>query len=779
MKKYNVTGMSCAACSARVEKAVSSLEGVSACSVNLLTNSMTVEGDVKDEIIIEAVKRAGYGVSGYERKVQNFDEQTGKLKKILVASIILTLILMYFSMGHMVGLPHHSFGGVVQLVLSAAVLILNKRFFISGVKGILNKSPNMDTLVSMGSGISFVYSVYLLAVGETHALYFESAAMILTLITVGKLLEARSKGRTADAVNGLMKLAPEVANVIRDGKEVTVTVDELVIGDIIAIRPGESVPTDAVVISGHGSVDESALTGESIPADKDEGDKVYAGTVNRFGFLKCSVTGLGEDTLLSRIIQTVTDAAAEKAPVQKLADRVSGVFVPVVIALAVITTVSHLLLGELFGYALSRGIAVLVISCPCALGLATPVAVMVGSGVGARRGILFKTATSLEYTGKVKTVALDKTGTVTLGQPTVTDVIQNDTMLLPVAYSLENMSEHPLARAVVSHCEGAQSLDITDFQTLVGNGVTAMCEGKRLYGGNLKFMSEKVKISDEIRAQADGLARQGKTPILFSMGDEYLGMFGIADTIKPDSREAIEKIKRLGIKVVMLTGDNEATASAIGQQAGVSEIRASLLPQDKEKVIKELDAPVMMVGDGINDAPALTRADIGVAIGAGTDIAIDAADVVLMNSSLADVEAAIRLSKRVLRIIKENLFWAFVYNLIGIPLAAGLFGLTLDPMFAAGAMSLSSFCVVTNALRINLFDRKKEKKIMEKTLNIEGMMCPHCEARVRDTLLAIDGVMSAEVSHEKGTAVVTLSKDIAVDVLVSAVEAQGYKTKAL
>ncbi len=769
--------MSCAACSARVEKAVSSVEGVTSCSVNLLTNSMTVEGAVSDEVIIEAVKRAGYGVSGYERKAQNYDEKKNKLKKILIVSVILTLVLMYFSMGHMVGLPHHKYGGVWQLVLSAAVLIINRRFFVSGAKGIINRSPNMDTLVAMGSGISFVYSIYLLLQGETHGLYFESAAMILTLITVGKLLEARSKGRTADAVNGLMSLAPRTANVIRGDKEVTVSVDELVLGDIFVLRPGESVPTDGVVITGSGSVDESALTGESIPSDKAEGDSVFAGTINRSGFLKCSVTKLGEDTLLSRIIQTVTDAAAEKAPVAKLADKVSGIFVPVVIILAVITTVSHLLLGELFSYALSRGIAVLVISCPCALGLATPVAVMVGSGVGARRGILFKTAASLEYTGKVKTVALDKTGTVTLGQPTVTDVIENDDMLLKVAYSLENLSEHPLAKAVVKYCDGEQSLAVTDFEALTGNGVTAMCEGVRLYGGNLRFMKKNVEISEETEKQAAALASQGKTPILFSMGDKYLGMLGIADTIKPDSREAIERIKKLGIKVVMLTGDNEATAKAIGTQAAVSEIRASLLPQDKEGVIKELEGPVMMVGDGVNDAPALTRADIGVAIGAGTDIAIDAADVVLMNSSLMDVEAAIRLSRRVLQIIKENLFWAFVYNLIGIPLAAGLFGLTLDPMFAAGAMSLSSFCVVTNALRINLFDRKKEKKVMEKTLSIEGMMCPHCEARVRDTLLAIDGVMSADVSHEKGTAVVTLSKEIAVDVLVGAVEAQGYKVK--
>ena len=767
--------MSCAACSARVEKAVSSLSGVTSCSVNLLTNSMTVEGSVSDEVIIDAVKRAGYGISGYERKAQTTDEH--KLKKILIVSALLTVILMYFSMGHMVGLPHHSFGGVAQLILSAAVLILNKRFFISGAKGVINRSPNMDTLVAMGSGISFIYSVYLLLQGEAHGLYFESAAMILTLITVGKLLEARSKGKTADAINGLMSLAPQTATVIRDGNEVTVSVEELVLGDIFVIRPGESVPTDAVVVSGNGSVDESALTGESIPADKKEGDRVFAGTVNRFGFLKCSVTGLGEDTLLSRIIQTVTDAAAEKAPAQKLADKVSGVFVPMVIALAVITTLSHLLLGQAFGYALSRGIAVLVISCPCALGLATPVAVMVGSGVAAKRGILFKTAASLEYTGKVKTVALDKTGTVTLGQPTVTDIIKNDDMLEAAAYSLEAMSEHPLARAVVKRCEGVQTLDITDFEALSGNGVTAMWQGKRLYGGSLKFMSQNVEISAKTEAEANALAKQGKTPILFSAGDKYLGMFGIADTLKPDSREAIEKIKRLGIKVVMLTGDNEATAAAIGQEAGVSEIRASLLPQDKERVIKELDGPVMMVGDGINDAPALTRADIGVAIGAGTDIAIDAADVVLMNSSLTDVEAAIRLSRRVLKIIKENLFWAFVYNLIGIPLAAGAFGLTLDPMFAAGAMSLSSFCVVTNALRINLFDRKKEKKIMEKTLKIEGMMCPHCEARVRDTLLALDGVMDADVSHEKGTAVVTLSKDVADDVLVGAVTAQGYKVK--
>ncbi len=829
MKQYNVSGMTCAACAARVEKAVLKVSGVTSCSVSLLTNSMGVEGSASPADIISAVEKAGYGAleKGADQKRsesadQLEDKETPKLRRRLILSVVVTLVLMYFSMGHMMwGWPLPSFFdgnhvamGLVQLLLTIVVMIINRNFFVSGFKSAVHLSPNMDTLVALGASAAFVYSTYALfamtgavtngdhaaVMTYMHEFYFESAAMILTLITVGKMLEARSKGKTTNALKSLISLTPKTACVIRDGKETVIPAADVKKGDIFAVRPGESIPVDGVVIEGESAVNESALTGESVPADKTVGSSVSAATVNQSGFLKCEATRVGEDTALSQIIKMVSDAAATKAPIARIADKVSGVFVPAVIVIAVITTIIWLLVGETSAFALARGISVLVISCPCALGLATPVAIMVGNGVGAKNGILFKTAQSLETTGKVTAVALDKTGTITKGEPQVTDIIPAESIaeneLLEAAYSLEKKSEHPLAAAIVGYAEqnGITAEEVGGFKAVSGGGLYAELSGIKISGGNRRFISESAQIPDNAIKTADELSEQGKTPLFFSKGNAYLGMIAVADVIKPDSPKAISELKNMGIKVVMLTGDNERTANAIGKQAGVDEVVAGVLPDGKESVIKELSKQgrVAMVGDGINDAPALTRADTGIAIGAGTDIAIDSADVVLMNSSLSDVPAAIRLSRATLRNIRENLFWAFIYNVIGIPLAAGawihLLGWQLNPMFGAAAMSLSSFCVVTNALRLNFFklhssrhDRKikhhpkKEKKFMEKTLNIEGMMCGHCEARVKQTLEAIDGVSSADVSHEKGTAVVTLEKDVSDAILKSAVEEQGYK----
>ena len=853
MEQYQVTGMSCAACSSRVEKAVSAVPGVTSCSVSLLTNSMGVEGSASPETIIQAVTDAGYGASlkkSGENKAgsvqPNYDDmlkdtETPKMKKRLIASVVLLIPLMYVSMGHMMWnwpLPsffegNHVAMGLVQLLFTIAIMVINQKFFVNGVKGILHKSPNMDTLVALGSGASFVYSVYALFAmtgaqvagdGEAvmsymHEFYFESAAMILTLITVGKMLEASSKGKTTDALKSLMKLAPKTATVIRDGKEAEVGIEQVRIGDHFVVRPGENIPVDGIVIEGTSAVNESALTGESIPVDKEKGDSVSAATLNQSGFLRCEATRVGEDTTLSQIIQMVSDAAATKAPIAKVADRVSGIFVPAVITIAVVTIIIWLLAGQSIGFALARGISVLVISCPCALGLATPVAIMVGNGMGAKHGIMFKTAVSLEETGKTDIVALDKTGTITSGEPEVTDMVPaegySEEKLLLAALALEQKSEHPLAHAIVRLAQEKQiTCDaVEEFEAVAGNGLTGTQKGVRLTGGNRKFIESRVKIPAEIAKAADSLAEQGKTPLFFAEGEKLIGMIAVADVIKKDSYQAIQELKNMGIHVVMLTGDNERTAKAIGSQAGVDEVIAGVLPDGKEEVVRKLKekGKVTMVGDGINDAPALTRADIGMAIGAGTDIAIDAADVVLMKSRLLDVPAAIRLSRATLRNIHENLFWAFFYNVIGIPLAAGLwypiFGWKLNPMFGAAAMSLSSFCVVSNALRLNLFamyDARKDKKHknhkkqttitkdqnkevkeekeineMKKTMEIKGMMCGHCEARVKKTLEAIEGVTEAVVSHESGTAIVTMSTEVADDVLKSAVEAQDYEVTGI
>ncbi len=855
MEQFNVTGMSCAACSARVEKAVRKVPGVTSCSVSLLTNSMGVKGTASASAIIQAVQEAGYGASPKSAGTAAAsstsadldalaDHETPKLKRRLIASVGFLLVLMYFSMGHMMWgwpLPHwfdgnHVAMGLVQLLLAGIVMVINQKFFINGFKGLLHGAPNMDTLVAMGSMASFVWSTYaLFAMTRAQVdgndemvmhymmeFYFESAAMILTLITVGKMLEARSKGKTTDALKSLMKLAPKTATLLRDGAEVTVGIEQVQKGDIFVVRPGENVPVDGIVLEGTSAVNESALTGESIPVDKAEGDKVSAATTNQSGFLRCQATRVGEDTTLSQIIRMVSDAAATKAPIAKIADTVSGFFVPVVITIAVVTTIVWLLLGRELGYALARGISVLVISCPCALGLATPVAIMVGNGMGAKNGILFKTAASLEAAGRTQIVALDKTGTITKGEPTVTDLLPaegvTEAELLTLAAALERRSEHPLAKAVRAYAD-TQDLDVpevTDFAALPGNGLSAKLGGQSIFAGNASFIQTKLSVPDALRAEAEKLSAQGKTPLFFGGAGRLLGVIAVADTIKEDSPQAIRELQEMGIQVVMLTGDNQRTADAIGRQAGVDAVIAGVLPDGKEAVIRQLQASgkVAMVGDGINDAPALTRADTGIAIGAGTDVAIDAADVVLMNSRLSDVPAAIRLSRATLRNIHENLFWAFLYNTIGIPLAAGVFipfGLTLNPMFGAAAMSLSSFCVVSNALRLNLFDLHstrhdhktknavtlpaaltqpaaeehttasdvKEDPTMKKTLNVEGMMCGHCEARVKKALEALPEVAEAVVSHEAGTAVVTLNADVADDVLKKAVEDQDYKVTGI
>lgn len=859
MEQYNVTGMSCAACSTRVEKAVSRVPGVTSCSVSLLTNSMGVEGGASPQEIIAAVEHAGYGASqkgavtsaandaprGYaasEAEDMLKDRETPILKKRLFYSLGFLAVLMYFSMGTMMwGWPEPSFlagnhvaMGLLQLILTAIVMVINQKFFISGFKSLWHKAPNMDTLVALGSMASFLYSTYALfamtdaqmrgdsmaVMSYMHEFYFESAAMILTLITVGKMLEARSKGKTTDALKSLMKLAPKTAVILQNGQETTVSIDQVKKGDIFVVRPGENIPVDGIVLEGSSAVNESALTGESIPVDKETGDSVSAATVNQSGFLRCEATRVGEDTTLSQIIQMVSDAAATKAPIAKVADRVSGVFVPVVIGISLVTILVWLLAGQSFGFALARGISVLVISCPCALGLATPVAIMVGNGMGAKHGIMFKTAVSLEETGKIDIVALDKTGTITSGEPRVTDILPaegiSEKELLHMACALEAKSEHPLARAILSMAEEQrlEPEEVTQFQALPGNGLSAVWKGKRLSGGNLTFIRTQAEVSDPIRRQAEALAEAGKTPLFFSCGDRLAGVIAVADVMKEDSPEAVRQLQNMGIHVVMLTGDNERTARAIGNQAGVDEVIAGVLPDGKESVIRSLKEKgrVAMVGDGINDAPALTRADIGIAIGAGTDIAIDAADVVLMKSRLSDVPAAIRLSRATLKNIHENLFWAFFYNVVGIPLAAGLWypllGWKLNPMFGAAAMSLSSFCVVTNALRLNFFSmydaskdkkhRKKAKAIsepqtpdatikelskedttMKKTMKIEGMMCGHCEARVKKTLESLAGVTEAIVSHEAGTAVVTFDNEVSDETLKQAVEEQDYKVIAI
>ncbi len=877
MEQYIVTGMSCAACSARVEKAVSGVDGVTSCSVSLLTNSMGVEGSASPDAVIKAVEDAGYGahlknapVSGASSPAAKSmadeemlaDHETPVLKRRLIWSLVFLAVLMYVSMGHMMfnwPMPsffenNHVATGLLEMILAAMIMVINQKFFISGVRGLIHGAPNMDTLVSLGSLASFCYSTFVLfemigaqgagdmsaLMGYMDDLYFESAGTILTLITVGKMLEARSKGKTTDALKSLMKLAPKTAVVERDGAETTVSIDQVRIGDIFVVRPGENIPVDGIILEGSSAVDESALTGESIPVDKEEGDQVSAATINQSGFIRCEAVRVGEDTTLSQIIQMVSDAAATKAPIAKIADRVSGIFVPAVIMIAILTVIIWMAAGQTTGFALARGISVLVISCPCALGLATPVAIMVGNGMGAKNGILFKTAVSLEETGRSQIVVLDKTGTITEGEPVVTDIIPADGVsgeeLLSMAYTLERYSEHPLARAVINKAIGQniKARDAEDFKALPGNGLTAVFDGTELFGGNLSFISDKADIPEALKLKAEELSGEGKTPLYFARGRELIGIIAVADVIKEDSPRAIDELKNMGIKVVMLTGDNERTAKAIGDQAGVDEVIAGVLPDGKERVIRELksEGKVAMVGDGINDAPALTRADIGIAIGAGTDIAIEAADVVLMKSRLSDVPAAIRLSRATLTNIHENLFWAFFYNVIGIPLAAGLwyplFGIKLNPMFAAAAMSLSSFCVVTNALRLNLFDirnTKRDKKrkndiksmkiktdtdsvaeaetdtkdgadinkntdtdididkgkdimketVMTKTINIEGMMCEHCEATVRKALEELSEVDKAEVSHEKGTAVVTLNSEVSDDVLKKAIEDKDYK----
>ena len=830
MKQYNVTGMSCASCVARVEKAVNKVDGVTSCSVNLLTNSMSVDGDVKSSDVISAVEKAGYGASlkgnsSKENKSNDEplkDTETPKLKKRLFSSLVFLLLLMYISMGHMMwGFPlpsilanNHIAMGLIQLLLTGIIMVINQKFFISGFKALIHRSPNMDTLVALGAGASFIFSVYALfamtnaQVNNDMSLvmkymdefYFESAGMILTLITLGKMLESYSKGKTTNAIKGLMNLAPKKATILVDNVEKVVPIEEVKIGDVFVVKPGENIPVDGVVIEGESAVNESALTGESIPVDKTVGDNVSGATVNQSGFIKCKATKVGEDTTLSQIIKMVSDASATKAPIAKVADKVSGVFVPIVISIAVVTIIVWLLCGATFGNALVRGISVLVISCPCALGLATPVAIMVGNGVGAKNGILFKNATSLETTGKVSYALLDKTGTITNGTPVVTDIIPSENYtendLLSYASSLESKSEHPLAKAVVQKAidSNIKTLDTTDFKSLTGNGVSAKINGKTVVGGSVKHISSITNIDENIIKQADDLATKGKTPLLFVMDNRLLGIIAVADVVKSDSPKAIKELQNMGIKVVMVTGDNEKTAQAIAKESGVDEVIAGVLPDGKEKVVTQYKEKgmVAMVGDGINDAPALTRADIGIAIGAGTDVAIDSADIVLMKSKLTDVSGAIRLSRGTLRNIHENLFWAFIYNVIGIPLAAGvwipIFGWTLSPMFGAAAMSLSSFCVVTNALRLNFLNirsskrdrkiknktNKKEKNTMTTILKINGMMCPHCEATVKTALESIDGVTSAEVSHESGTAVVTLSKEVSEDVLKKAVVDKGY-----
>ena len=855
MEQYTVTGMSCAACSARVEKAVKAVPGVTSCSVSLLTNSMGVEGTASASAIVKAVQEAGYGASPKAAAAETpsaeldalADHETPRLKKRLITSLVFLAVLMYFSMGHMMWgwpLPHwfdgnHVAMGLVQLLLAGIVMVINQKFFISGFKGLLHRAPNMDTLVALGSSASFLWSTYaLFAMTRAQVdgndalvmhymmeLYFESAAMILTLITVGKMLEARSKGKTTDALKSLMKLAPQTATLLREGAEVTVPVAQVKKGDLFVVRPGENIPVDGLVLEGSSAVNESALTGESIPVDKAAGDKVSAATTNQSGFLKCEATRVGEDTTLAQIIRMVSDAAATKAPIAKIADTVSGFFVPAVISISVLTTLVWLLLGREFGYALARGISVLVISCPCALGLATPVAIMVGNGLGARNGILFKTAASLEAAGRTQIVALDKTGTITSGEPRVTDILPaegvSESELLTLAASLEQKSEHPLAKAVLGYAETETIAcpDVTDFAALPGNGLSARLDGMEIYGGNAEFIAAKASVPAELQAEAARLAAEGKTPLFFGGAGRLMGVIAVADTLKEDSPRAIRELQNMGIRVVMLTGDNQRTADAIGRQAGVDEVIAGVLPDGKEAVIRRLqqNGKVAMVGDGINDAPALTRADTGIAIGAGTDVAIDAADVVLMNSRLSDVPAAIRLSRATLRNIHENLFWAFIYNIIGIPLAAGVFipfGLTLNPMFGAAAMSLSSFCVVSNALRLNLFDlhstkhdRKpksaalpaapvqpaaaentaepvsapvvKEDNAMKKTLHVEGMMCCHCEARVKKALEALPAVDAAVVSHEAGTAIVTLNAEVSDADLKKAVEDQDYKVTGI
>ena len=855
MEQYTVTGMSCAACSARVEKAVKAVPGVTSCSVSLLTNSMGVEGTASASAIVKAVQEAGYGASPKDAAAETpsaeldalADHETPRLKKRLIASLVFLAVLMYFSMGHMMWgwpLPHwfdgnHVAMGLVQLLLAGIVMVINQKFFISGFKGLLHRAPNMDTLVALGSSASFLWSTYalfamtraqvdgndVLVMHYMMELYFESAAMILTLITVGKMLEARSKGKTTDALKSLMKLAPQTATLLREGAEVTVPIAQVKKGDLFVVRPGENIPVDGLVLEGSSAVNESALTGESIPVDKAAGDKVSAATTNQSGFLKCEATRVGEDTTLAQIIRMVSDAAATKAPIAKIADTVSGFFVPAVISISVLTTLVWLLLGREFGYALARGISVLVISCPCALGLATPVAIMVGNGLGARNGILFKTAASLEAAGRTQIVALDKTGTITSGEPRVTDILPaegvSESELLTLAASLEQKSEHPLAKAVLAYAETETIAcpDVTDFAALPGNGLSARLDGMEIYGGNAEFIATKASVPAELQAEAARLAAEGKTPLFFGGAGRLMGVIAVADTLKEDSPRAIRELQNMGIRVVMLTGDNQRTADAIGRQAGVDEVIAGVLPDGKEAVIRRLQesGKVAMVGDGINDAPALTRADTGIAIGAGTDVAIDAADVVLMNSRLSDVPAAIRLSRATLRNIHENLFWAFIYNIIGIPLAAGVFipfGLTLNPMFGAAAMSLSSFCVVSNALRLNLFDlhstkhdRKpksaalpaapvqpaaaentaepvsapvvKEDNAMKKTLHVEGMMCCHCEARVKKALEALPAVDEAVVSHETGTAIVTLNAEVSDADLKKAVEDQDYKVTGI
>ena len=834
MERYNVSGMSCAACSSRVEKAVSSLPGINSCNVSLLTNSMTVEGNADSRDIIAAVEKAGYKArlekeqEGREGK-DSFspDEETAKLKRRLTASLVFLVILMYFSMGHMMwGWPiprfmegNHIAMGLLQLILTAAVMVINQKFFISGFKGLIHRAPNMDTLVAIGAAASFIYSTAALFLmtdaqlegdissveGYMHEFYFESAAMILTLITVGKMLEARSKGKTTDAIRRLMSLAPEKATVIRGDREVIVPVAQVKKGDIFVLRPGERVPVDGTIVEGKSAIDESALTGESIPAEKGEGDSVSAATINTSGYLKCRAVRVGEDTTLAQIVRLVSDAAATKAPVAKIADKVSGIFVPAVMAISLLTLAVWLAAGQSMGFALARGISVLVISCPCALGLATPVAIMAGSGKGARSGILFKTAAAMEETGKIQIVALDKTGTVTKGHPEVADIVTAESVheeqLLRLAFDLESRSEHPLAVAIVEEASrrGMEAAEVSEFEALPGRGLVAVREGRVIAGGNLQFISSKAEVTENISAEARRISSQGKTPLFFSEDGKMIGMIAVADSIKEDSHKAVEELENMGIKVVMLTGDNEAAARSIGEKAGISRVIAQVLPSEKEKVIRTLQkqGKTAMVGDGINDAPALTRADVGIAIGAGTDIAVDAADVVLMKNSLRDVPAAIRLSRSALKIIHENLFWAFIYNVVGIPLAAGVFisalGWQLNPMFAAAAMSLSSFCVVTNALRLNLVNvyderkdhkikirkKRKEDKLMEKTMKIEGMMCGHCEATVKKTLEGIEGVESAEVSHEKGTAVVICSSELENEVLRQAVEEQDYRVTAI
>ena len=844
MEKYNVTGMSCAACASRVEKAVSAVSGVSSCSVSLLTNSMGVEGTASSADIIKAVKDAGYGASvqGKNRTVDHSEEEkaledheTPKLKKRLVSSIVFLLSLMYFSMGHMMlGLPlppwfegNHVAMALVQMILAAIVMVINQRFFISGFRSLWHRAPNMDSLVALGSAASFVWSTYVLFMmsraqlaGDTavleglmNDLYFESAAMILTLITVGKMLEARSKGKTTDALKSLMKLSPKSATILRDGKETEVAIEEVRQGDIFIVRPGESIPVDGVVLEGISAVNEAALTGESIPVDKNVGDQVSAATINQSGYIRCRATRVGEDTTLSQIIRMVSDAAATKAPIAKIADKVSGIFVPAVIVIALITTTIWLLIGRDFAYALARGISVLVISCPCALGLATPVAIMVGNGKGARNGILFKTAASLEETGRIRIIALDKTGTITSGQPKVTDVIPaegfDEKQLITLAASLERKSEHPLAKAVMEYAgtNGTETEEVEDFRALPGNGLSARLKGQTLTGGSLSFIASKTSIPENLKKEAEKLSEEGKTPLLFMKDNELVGIIAVADTIKEDAKEAISQLKGMGIQTIMLTGDNERTANAIGRQAGVDHVIAGVLPDGKESVIRALQekGKVAMVGDGINDAPALTRADIGIAIGAGADVAIDAADVVLMKSDLIDVSAAIRLSRATLRNIHQNLFWAFFYNTIGIPLAAGCYvalGLTLNPMIGAAAMSLSSFCVVSNALRLNLLkvhDRRrdrmpkaevpdvqdiigklsKENDMMTITMQIEGMMCPHCEARVKKALEAVEGVQETRVSHQEANAIVTATPSVSREALSKAVTDAGYEVKGI